>query len=79
MRLPEIEGRGIFFRSHTFICVCPKLLFSVVWENYSGRVLDSQQRQNLPDLGLRRGQVTLMSCGMECGETDVKLKVTARH
>ena len=36
MRLPEIEGRGIFFRSHTFICVCPKLLFSVVWENYSG-------------------------------------------
>ena len=56
MRLPEIEGRGIFFRSHTFICVCPKLLFSVVWENYSGPGFPTKTK--LAGSGLRWGQVT---------------------
>ena len=41
---PRDWGTGIFFRSHTFICVCPKLLFSVVWENYSGSWIPNKDK-----------------------------------
>lgn len=67
---PRDWGTGIFFRSHTFICVCSELLFSVVWENCSGSWIPNKDK-TCRILG-RAGVRLLLNWQNFAGEGDVK-------